>query len=90
MNKNKYDSLPDDLKVLVDEAAAEVNAWQWEVSAKKDAEYLEEIKNAGMEVEAFDEAQKAAFKKATESAYEEFTAKGQGQELLEIVKKYAK
>ncbi|MBB6217444.1 C4-dicarboxylate-binding protein DctP [Anaerosolibacter carboniphilus] len=90
MNKNKFDSMPEDLQAMVKEAAKEATEWEWEKTAEKDVEYLQEIKDAGMVIDEFTDKEKAEFKEATKSAYDEFSKMEKGPELLEAVKKYVK
>lgn len=90
INKDKFESLPEDLQSLVKEVAKEVTAWQWEKTAELDAGYLQEIKDAGMIVDEFDEAAKKDFRKATQAAYDEYLKMENSKELLELVDKYTK
>ncbi|NBI07087.1 TRAP transporter substrate-binding protein [Senegalia massiliensis] len=90
MNKDKFDSMPSDLQDLTKEVSKEVMEWEWKESEKKDSEYLQEIKDAGVTIDEFDDDEKAEFKKATQSAYDEFLEKEDGEELLNLVEKYIK
>ncbi|MBU5436792.1 TRAP transporter substrate-binding protein [Tissierella sp. MSJ-40] len=90
MNKDKFQSLPEDLQLLVKEVSKEVTEWQWEKTAEMDADYLKEIKDKGMIIDEFDDAAKKEFREATQAAYDEFLKMENGQELLELVEKYTK
>jgi C4-dicarboxylate-binding protein DctP len=90
IGKKKFDSMPEDLQQLTRDVAREVMKWEWDEAAKKDSEYLQQIKDAGMVIDKFDDKDKAEFKKATHIAYDEFAKKPDGQELLDLVKKYTK
>ncbi|MBS4535060.1 TRAP transporter substrate-binding protein [Clostridium sp. D2Q-14] len=90
MNKDKFESMPSDLQELTKEVAQEVMEWEWEETVRKDEEYLQEIKDAGVTIDEFDEAEKAEFKEVTKEAYDEFLEKEDGEELLNLVDKYTK
>ncbi|MBC8590162.1 TRAP transporter substrate-binding protein [Wansuia hejianensis] len=90
MNKEKFESLPEDLQELVKEVAKEVTEWEWKKTAEMDAQYLEEIEEAGMIIDKFDDAAKKEFREATQEAYDEFLKKESGQELINLVEKYTK
>lgn len=90
MSKKKFDSMPEDLQELTKEVAREVMKWEWDKTAQKDVEYLQEIKDAGMVIDEFGEKEKAEFKEATKVTYDEFLNKPNGEELLNLVKKYTK
>lgn len=90
INKDKFDALPEDLQAIVEEVSAEVMAKQWEISKEKDAEYLEEIKESGMEIDEFGPEEKKEFREATQAAYDEFLKQEDGEELLKLVEKYTK
>ncbi|SKC89349.1 TRAP transporter substrate-binding protein [Maledivibacter halophilus] len=90
MSKKKFDSMPEDLQELTKEVAREVMKWEWDKTAQKDAEYLQEIKDAGMIIDEFGEKEKTEFKEATKATYDEFLNKPNGEELLNLVKKYTK
>lgn len=88
INKNKFESLPEDLQTLVKDVSAEVTEWEWEKAREMDEQYLEEIKEAGITIDEFDDAAKEEFREFTQPAYDEFLKKADGQELLELVEKY--
>ncbi|WP_461207278.1 TRAP transporter substrate-binding protein [Clostridium sp. DL1XJH146] len=87
INKEKFNSLPEDLQTIIDEAALEVGKEQWEMTAEKEVEYLEEIKAAGVQVDEFSEDEKANFLEITGSVYDEFKELENGAELLEVLGK---
>ncbi|SMP51186.1 TRAP transporter substrate-binding protein [Anoxynatronum buryatiense] len=90
MSKAKYDAMPADLQALLQEVSNEVAAWQWEQTAAMDSEYLQEIIDAGMIVDEFGPAEKEAYRAATAVVYDEFAAKENGQELLDLVEQYTR
>lgn len=90
INNDKFNSLPEDLQDIIVDASKEVMAKQWEVSKEKDAEYLEEIKESGIEIDEFGPEEKKEFREATQPAYDEFLKQADGEELLNLVEKYTK
>lgn len=90
MNKNKLESLPEDLQIVVKDAATEASEWEWEETKKTDEKYLQEIKDAGVTIDEFGPEEKEEFKEATNAAYEEFANTEDGQELMDIVEQYKK
>lgn len=90
MSKAKYDAMPADLQALLQEVSNEVTAWQWEQTAAMDSEYMQEIIDSGMTIDEFGPAEKEAYREATAVVYEEFAAKENGQELLDLVDQYTR
>lgn len=90
MNKDKFESMPEDLQGIIREVSAEVTKWQWEKTVEMDGEYLNEVIEAGMIVEEFDAEAKVEFRTATQKAYDEFLEKKDGQMLLDLAEKYTK
>lgn len=81
-----YQSLPDDLKKIVDDTAAEVSVWQWEQARIEDAEYLNQLRQTDIEILELTAAEKQAFLEATASVYDVFkdTVEG-GDKLIEAL-----
>ena len=90
MNKDKFESMPEDLQALVREVADEVTELEWKKTAEMDDEYLQEIKDSGITIDEFDDNAKKEFREATQEAYDEYTKTQNGQELLELVETYTK
>ncbi len=88
INNDKFESLPEDLQSIVEEASREVMARQWDISKEKDAEYLQEIEDSGMTIDKFGPEEKREFREATQPAYDEFLKQENAAELLEKVEKY--
>ncbi|WP_367569222.1 TRAP transporter substrate-binding protein [Lacrimispora sp.] len=88
ISKQKYDSLPEELRLILHEAIAEVTEYQWEINGEKEQDYYEEIVDAGVIVSEFTEEAKLEYREKTESVYAEFARTARGQELLDIVAKY--
>ncbi len=81
-----YTSLPEDLQEIIDEVAQEVAEWQWELAAEDEIRFLEEIKEADIEVIELSDEQKEAFKEATAGVYDRFRERvSGGSELLELL-----
>ncbi len=70
MNKGVYDSLPDDLKKVIDDAALVAIEYERNGIDEKDATYIDTIKKAGLEVVDLSEAELAEFQKATTGVYD--------------------
>ena len=77
-----YQSLPDDLKQIVDETAAEVSVWQWEQARLEDAEYLRQLRETDIEILELTAAEKQAFLEATASVYDVFRSSVSGGDAL--------
>ncbi|MFO1310791.1 MAG: TRAP transporter substrate-binding protein [Burkholderiales bacterium] len=69
VGKNKWESLPPDVRKILEDTAKETQAYVYEVAAKDDTELLGKLKAAGMQV---NEVDKDAFIKASAGIYEEF------------------
>lgn len=74
MNLEQYNSLSDDDKKIVDEAAAEANEFQVNLTRESEETQLAEMEKE-MTVTTLDEAQLEAFRKAMEPVYDEYQAK---------------
>lgn len=85
MNDAFFEGLPEDLQALVTEAAEEYRAEQREIAHEQDSEFLEKLKENGMEVNEITPEQKEEFRKAAEPIYEKF-AKEIGEDLIEQAK----
>lgn len=77
-----YQSLPDDLKQIVNETAAEVSTWQWEQARLEDAEYLRQLRETDIEIVELTAAEKQAFLEATASVYDVFKSSVTGGDAL--------
>ncbi len=77
----RWDRLPEDIQVAVAEIAREVQAFVHETAERLDDELLQEMREAGIEVNDVD---RGAFLRASGAVYEEFAAAVEGgQELIE-------
>ncbi|MDH5534699.1 MAG: TRAP transporter substrate-binding protein [Betaproteobacteria bacterium] len=65
----KWASLPADVRKTLEDTAKEVQAFVYETAAKDETDLLQKLKAAGMQV---NEADKAAFVKASKAIYDEF------------------
>jgi len=88
MSKEKYDALPEELQVMVEEVANEVNKLAWDTVKDSEEKYLEEIKDSGVQVSVFDEEDIQDYLDKTRVVYDEFEKTENGKELLDIVNKY--
>ena len=69
VGKTKWESLPPDVRKILEETAKETQAYVYETAAKDEADLLEKLKQAGMQVNDVD---KEAFIAASKPIYEEF------------------
>ena len=65
----KYESLPADVRKILEDTAKETQAYVYQQAAKEDADLLAKLKAAGMQVNDVDQA---AFVSASKSIYDEF------------------
>jgi tripartite ATP-independent transporter DctP family solute receptor len=67
--KTKWESLPSDVRAILEETAKETQAYVYETAAKDDADLLGKLRQAGLQV---NDADKDAFIAASKPIYEEF------------------
>ncbi|MBO8165476.1 MAG: TRAP transporter substrate-binding protein [Brevibacillus sp.] len=83
-----YNKLPQDLQQAVDEAAKEVNQWQWEQSEADEQKYMQELKESGIQITELTPENRQAFIDATKGVYDEFKKNVPGgEDLLKAVNK---
>lgn len=80
-----YSSLPSDLQTAIDEVSVEVSEWQWQQAAADEEEYMDVLEESGIEITELTDEQKAAFKDAMSSTYDEFMKMDGAQELLDAL-----
>jgi len=71
VGKEKWESLPADVRQVLEDTAKETQAYVYETAARLDMELLEKLKAGGMQV---NEADKNAFIAASKGIYDEFAA----------------
>ena len=69
VGQTKWNSLPPDVRKVLEDTAKETQAWVYEVAAKDDTDLLGKLKQAGMQVNDVDQD---AFVAASKPIYEEF------------------
>jgi len=69
VGKTKWETLPPDVRKILEDTAKETQAYVYETAAKDDADLLAKLKQAGMQVNDVD---KDAFISASKPIYEEF------------------
>jgi tripartite ATP-independent transporter DctP family solute receptor len=77
--KKRWDTLPADVRKILEETAKETQAYVYQTAARLDNELLDKMKAAGMQV---NEVDKAAFVKASKSVYDEYGAEVKGAKEL--------
>ena len=81
-NLDWYNSLPEDLQKVVMDASLEYRDYQRDLAQQQDLEFLDQLKEAGMQVNELTPEQKDAFIAASKSVYDQFTAEI-GEELVQ-------
>jgi tripartite ATP-independent transporter DctP family solute receptor len=79
VGKKKWESLPSDVRNILEEAAKDSQDYVYEMAAKFDNELVDKMKAAGMQV---NEVDKAAFVKASKPIYDEFGNEVKGAKAL--------
>lgn len=82
INNDFYNSLPEDLQELVMEAALEYRTEQRKLAEQQDKEWIEELKEFGMQVNELTDEQKEEFRTAAESVYEQYESEI-GEDVIE-------
>ncbi|KZE39119.1 C4-dicarboxylate ABC transporter substrate-binding protein [Bhargavaea cecembensis] len=72
MNNDFYNGLPEDLQELLMEKAIEFRDEQRELAQKQDKEFLEKLKESGMQVNELSAEQKKAFREAAQPVYDKY------------------
>ena len=81
VGKARWESLPEDVRSVLEETARETQVFVYETAARLETELLADLKAGGMEV---NEADKAAFVAASKGIYEAFGATVEGgQEMVD-------
>ncbi|MCF4150349.1 TRAP transporter substrate-binding protein [Dethiosulfovibrio sp. F2B] len=82
VNKGWFDGLPDDARELVLQAEKEARLAERGAQAKKEAEYLDEIKSSGISVTELTDEEYEAFSKKSRSVHDQFASTDAMKELL--------
>ncbi|MCQ0986748.1 TRAP transporter substrate-binding protein [Jiella marina] len=83
MNKDTYESLPDDLKKIIDDnSGMKLARMAGEAMAAQDAVGLKKAEDAGNNVIMLDEAETQRFKDASQSVIEDWVAEAEGRQAL--------
>lgn len=72
MNNNFYNSLPEDLQKIVVEASEEFRTEQRQLAQKQDVEFLEKLKENGMEINELTDEQREQFREAAKKVYDKY------------------
>ncbi|NEU30913.1 DctP family TRAP transporter solute-binding subunit [bacterium LRH843] len=87
INKTKFDSFSPETQEIIREAAAVARDYEREFIFQMGEEFLQTLKDNGMEVVANDEYDREAFEKASENVYDKFNAEyGEIVERIKAVK----
>lgn len=81
MNNDFYNNLPKDLQELVVKASEEYRTEQRKLAQEQDVEFLEKLKENGMEVNELTDEQREEFRKAAKSVYDQYVPEI-GEELV--------
>ncbi|MGM8366654.1 TRAP transporter substrate-binding protein [Virgibacillus sp. W0181] len=82
MNNDFYNNLPEDLQELVMEASEEYRTEQRKIAQEQDKEWLEILKEEGMEVNELTTEQKEKFREQAQPVYDKYTPE-LGEDLVE-------
>ncbi|MBT2570484.1 DctP family TRAP transporter solute-binding subunit [Planococcus sp. ISL-110] len=72
VNNDFYNGLPEDLQELMMEASEEFRSEQRELAQQQDAEFLDQLKAEGMQVNDLTDEQRDLFREAAESVYTKY------------------
>ena len=75
MNNDFYNELPEDLQNLVAEASEDYRDEQRELAQKQDKEFLDKLKENGMQVNDLTKEQRDTFREAASSVYDQYVPK---------------
>jgi len=79
VGKDNWESLPEDVRQILEETAKETQAYVYEQAAALETDLLQKLKDGGIEV---NEADKDAFIEASGAIYEEFSSNVDGGEAM--------
>ena len=85
----KYESLDEDMRLILREVATEINEFAWNLNRAYDDEYLQIIIDAGVNISYFNDEAKADFRRITDAAWVQFSQLPLGQSLIDIAESYA-
>ncbi|MPM39869.1 2,3-diketo-L-gulonate-binding periplasmic protein YiaO [bioreactor metagenome] len=74
INDDFYQGLPDDIRAIVDEAAAEATAVQRQLSIENEQSYIKTIEDNGVQLTRLTDEQRQAFKDKCDGIYDFFRA----------------
>jgi tripartite ATP-independent transporter DctP family solute receptor len=77
--KKKWESLPADVRKILEQTAKETQAYVYSTAERLDNELIDKMKTAGIQI---NQADKAAFVKASRSVYDEYGAEVKGAKEL--------
>ena len=89
INEAKWKSFPEDIQKAIQESVEESEKYCFELRATSDAENIDAIKNAGVEIYEMPEAEIARMREACQPIYDEFIGYGLGN-LLDSIASYNK
>ena len=87
MNQDFYNSLTEEQRTIIDEAAGEFVEQQRQMELEDTERYIELLEEEGMQVNRLNDEQKAAFRQELEPMYEKYRAQ-YGEEVFEMAEKY--
>lgn len=89
INEEKWSSFPENIKKAIQEAVEESEAYCFELRATSDAENIDAIKNAGVDIYEMSASEIARMREACQPIYDEFIGYGLG-DLLDSIAAYNK
>ena len=85
INEAKWESIPAEIQDQIIEACIEAEEYSFEIRANADAEYLETVTAAGVEIIELDDATAQQLREACQPIYDEFAQYPGCQELMDVV-----
>ncbi|MFJ7970377.1 DctP family TRAP transporter solute-binding subunit [Psychrobacillus sp. NPDC096389] len=85
MNNEFYNSLPTDLQELVVRASEEYRTEQRKIAQEQDVEFLNDLKENGMQVNELTDEQRNEFREATKTVYDKYVPEI-GEDLVNMAK----
>lgn len=89
INRPFFEGLPEDLQKIILDAGLETEKFQRELFNKQTADYMSELKNKGMEINAISEENRQIFVELCRPIYDAFIAK-HGKDLIDAIERHNK
>lgn len=88
LNNDFYNSLPEDLQEIVDQAAIDFRTEQRKLAEQQDAEWVKELEEFGVQINELTDEQKAEFREAAQEVYDKYASEI-GEDVIEKALEYS-